>query len=131
MRKPGIYFASALHHAPLWRDYAATYPITATSSWIYQENLASADKDFDACTLGWAKNLRDIRRSDFVLFFAAVGDRQRGALVEAGAALAYGIPVLLSGDFDQTASWCFTPGVIRTHDIPSMALTTILNIWKD
>lgn len=84
-----IYTASKVKHAHLWRELRRQgYRITA--SWI--------DEDDDGMTVSHRelaeRCLREVSRSDAVLLYCEAQDILGGALMEAGAALVLGKPVV-------------------------------------
>lgn len=91
--RSGAYMASKAAHAPRWlalRD--AGFEIS--SSWI---DDASGPDGFDPAELS-VRCLRDIAASERLVLFLLPGDAPKGALLEAGAALALGVPVFQVGD---------------------------------
>jgi hypothetical protein len=66
----------------------------------------------------WLQDQQDVMDSDALILFAVPFDRLRGALVEVGMALAYGVPVVIVGEHDDYGTWRWHPGVywVRTID---------------
>ena len=99
-----IYIASRMHHAPVWRNLYALYPdIHVESRWPFLEPFI--DPTPANAAKFWEDDLVDISHSDYLIVYAESGEKLRGALVEAGMALALGIPVLLIGDSDSNGTW--------------------------
>ncbi|MFA9261732.1 MAG: hypothetical protein ACEQSB_00005, partial [Undibacterium sp.] len=55
----------------------------------------------------------DVSTADCVIVYAEKGEHLRGALVEAGIALALKVPVMVIGDHPDYGTWQYHPGVIR------------------
>lgn len=88
-----LYTASKTTHAHLWQALRSSgVPITAT--WIDEAGegqTASYAELADRC-------IREVAQADAVLLYCAPGEILKGALIEVGAALALGKPVLCVGD---------------------------------
>jgi hypothetical protein len=89
--KRSIYVASRVHHAWLWRELrAAGYPITAT--WIDESG------EGETADMGelWARIREEITAATALVLYARADDFPlKGALIEAGMALAMGKPIFL------------------------------------
>ena len=91
-----FYAASKVWHAPTWRDLRAELEgsdIEITSRWIDYAD----DSDIVQNRKGelWQHCLEDVLRADaMILFCENFGEEQRGALIEAGHAMAAGKPVV-------------------------------------
>lgn len=109
----GIYVASKVKHAPLWRQYRNQgYPIIA--SWI--------DQDAPGVITDWAvfwdrlvKEASTCRA--LVAYRADDTEVWKGALVEIGSALAHGIPVFIAGKLPEGHSWLEHPLVELYHGL--------------
>ena len=124
--------ASKLDHAVRWQNLCINpqwNDFNITSSWIDDPRL---DNEMilskEVLAKGWTKNIDDLLHADVCVVYAALGDNLRGALVEAGAALAFGIPVIAVGYTTGTiynrvwGSWQYHPLVTRVkslHEVPS------------
>lgn len=91
-RGAGIYMASKTAHAPEWRRLRAEgLPIIST--WIDE-----AGKGETACfTDLWQRCVDEAATASVVIVYRQPGEVLKGAFVEAGAALACGVPVLAVG----------------------------------
>ena len=115
MYKPKVYTASKLRHIRLWRtlyDDADWNFVEWTASWV-KDHAALAEANGEPVTSrqyqdGWVDNINDVKKSDFLLLYSGQENALRGALIEAGVAIAQGIPVLtVSVPLDHT--WVFHP----------------------
>ena len=112
-----VYTASQFHHAPFWREICALSPqIHCHARWLKHAALGTPDTAANAGEF-WAQDEQDVRDADAVLVYAAPGDRLRGALVEAGIAIAAGVPVIVVGEHDDYGTWQYHPGVTRVADL--------------
>ena len=104
---PRIYIASKTIHAPKWRRLRDEgYNIIST--WIDE---ASEGQTCDYTELS-VRCIKEIRQSDFLILYCEKNEVLKGANVEAGAALAFGIEVrcvgqceTLSRVFQQHPLW--------------------------
>lgn len=88
-----IYVASRVHHAPMWRDLRQSWPINST--WIDE---AGEGETADLGEL-WARIEAEICQADAVVMYVCQKDFPlKGALIEAGMALAIGKPVIVVAD---------------------------------
>lgn len=116
-----VYFSSTLRHRKKWLKFCEDNPrIHGFSRWIYSEDCDTAtDENTDpseACKF-WMMDEQDVRDADCVLVYAEPGDRLRGALVEAGMALAYGVKVIVCGDHPDFGTWRYHKGVINVKSL--------------
>lgn len=112
MTKLKLYTASTLDRAQFWRDLALDWPeIEFCASWFRQDFFAESEPG--ACRKGWLRDMRDVSQCDVLMVYGAHGKTLRGALVEAGVALALGKPVIVMGDHESYGTWQFHPGVVR------------------
>lgn len=70
----------------------------------------------------WKIDEADVLVSDIVLVYAVDGDVLRGALVEAGMAIAYGVPVAVVGTSESYGTWQYHPMVKRFETLPAFLL---------
>ncbi|MDK9702535.1 MAG: hypothetical protein OEL20_05300 [Sulfuritalea sp.] len=92
----GIYFASKVIHAPRWRALRAG-GVPTISTWIDE---AGEGQTADYAELA-ERSLREIARATAVVLYCEPGELLKGALLEAGAALMHGTPVLCVGECDS------------------------------
>lgn len=122
MRK--VYFASKLAKGPLWRGLKEP-GIFAHARWLRHNKVGTPDEAEFASEF-WLEDHEDVRDADAVVVYAEEGEHLRGALVEAGIALALGVPVYVVGPHPDYGTWQYHPGVIRV-DILRQAFELIRN----
>lgn len=117
-----LYTASKLCHAGKWRALcAASRHVQCHARWLKHCAMGTPDTAEHAAEF-WLQDEQDVRDADAVLVYAEAGDRLRGALVEAGIAIAAGIPVIVVGDHPDYGTWQHHPGVRRTADLKQALL---------
>jgi hypothetical protein len=87
----GIYVASKTKHAEMWRLLRTNMHIEST--WIDEAGEGETD-DYSELA---ARCLREVQSSSALVLYCQPGDVLKGALIEVGAALAFGIPVYCVG----------------------------------
>jgi nucleoside 2-deoxyribosyltransferase len=110
----GVYVASKTECAPMWR-LLREYGARINSTWIDE---AEVGQTADASEL-WERVIREVSQCDRVVVYARHRDNLTGALVEVGAALAFGKPVYLLGtcpQFHKRCSFTKHPLVRRAWD---------------
>jgi hypothetical protein len=117
--RPKVYGASKIHHAKLWRTLRNDPEwdfVDWTANWIDHPDLEEgqdpiwpSDETFRAA---WIANINDVKIADFLLLYAGGEAGLKGALIECGAAIGLGIPVI-AVRIDTMHSWANHPGVIR------------------
>lgn len=106
-----VYFASKLGHGPRWR--AITDPrIHAHARWLKHNQLGTPDTAEFASRF-WVEDHEDVATADAVIVYGEEGEHLRGALVEAGIAIALKVPVYVIGDHADYGTWQYHPGVTR------------------
>lgn len=83
-----IYPASKTRHAPMWRELRQK-GWHITGSWIDE---AGAGETLDYAELS-SRCISEIKKADVVVLYCERDDHLRGALIEAGAALCFGLEV--------------------------------------
>lgn len=107
-----IYTASKLHHAAMWRAIGLSRPgVMFTARWL-KHMLLGQPEDPALAVEFWQEDITDVVAADAVLIYAEPQDQLRGALVEVGAALAVGVPVITAGESDFFGTWQYHPGVV-------------------
>ena len=111
-----LYTASKIERAPIWQRMRQEWgdKIEFTSRWLDMCDLegTATEKDFRRF---WLIDKADIARSDYLMLWGEGDEHLRGALVEAGMAIAYGTPVLTIGKHADYGSWQFHPLVTNFH----------------
>lgn len=102
----GIYFASKVKHAPLWKDLR-NKGVRTCSTWIDE---AGEGETADYVELS-ERCIAEISRANAVLLYCEPGEILKGALIEVGIALANSIPVLCVGGCDSLSR------VFRKHPL--------------
>lgn len=117
--RPRVYTASKLFHSSLWIDLyddPAWSFIEWTARW---PRLVDLERTATPADFGhfWAMDIQDVQRSDFVLLLGGIHeDALRGALVEAGAAIALG-KIVVAVHLSPHHSWSFHPLVVRLDSL--------------
>lgn len=89
-----IYVASKLVHRDKWIALKRDHKATIISTWIFKPanvNLESV----------WKDCIHEVCLSNRLVAYREPGEVLKGAFIEIGAALAFDIPVVLLGDFDD------------------------------
>lgn len=110
-----IYVASKIHHAKYLigvRQNLLKQDININSRWLYQAQYEETSTP-DLYKIFWGIDFTDIHNSNAVLIYAEEGDKLRGALVEAGIAIALNKPVIVIGDHLDYGTWQHHQGVYR------------------
>lgn len=108
-----LYIASRLYYAERWRRLRDEWNrdgIFIISRWIDLVPLEDAN-DSNVMKFVWSIDETDVRNSHALLLYAEPRDTLRGALVEAGMAIAFGHPVFLVGDNSGFGTWQHHPQV--------------------
>lgn len=114
-----VYTASKLRHAAMWRALCRDTPhIYAHARWLKHNTLGTPDTPEHAAEF-WLQDEQDVRDADVVLIYAEPDDHLRGALVEAGIAIACGVPVIVVGNHPDFGTWQYHPGVFRALNLPA------------
>lgn len=103
-----IYVASKTKHAEIWKDLRRLgAPIIST--WI--DNLYPKDmQDL------WVRCIREASTAKALVLYCEPGDVLKGGFLEAGAALACGVPVFAVGC--EAYSFTNHPGVVQCSNLP-------------
>lgn len=113
-----IYPASKLRHGKMWRDLCDRTPtVQFHARWLKHNKIGTPD-DPDNAKAFWLQDVQDIKDADGVFVYAEPEDRLRGALVEAGVAIALGVPVYVIGDrHPDYGTWQHHPTVRKVKTI--------------
>lgn len=107
----GIYVASKIRHAPIWRQFRSE-GFLIISSWLDAPWIdAGVVPTSEQLTSIWKDVIDEVKACSAVIVYAEPGDVLRGAYVEAGAALACGKPVYVIGSVE--GDWLHHPLVKR------------------
>lgn len=112
---PRIYMASKMQHAETWRKLYNDPTIHICSRWPFLEPFI--DPTPANSRRFWQDDMADILACDALLVYALPGEHLRGALVEAGAAIALGKLVLTVGDHVDYGTWAHHPCVLTASTL--------------
>ncbi len=118
-----VYPASKLYHYELFLDSPQVF---FQARWLLHAAYGTKETPENARDF-WLEDFTDLRNADVVIVYGKAGDDLHGALIEAGAALAFRIPVVLSGSF-QFGSWRHHPGVWGSFDTLDEAIKHCVGI---
>lgn len=114
-----VYTASKLTAASMWRELAKEWrDVHFHARWLRHVELGTPD-DGDNARMFWVEDEEDVNSADAVLVYGREGEHLKGALVEAGMAIASGIPVIVVGEHADYGTWQYHPGVYR---VPSLEM---------
>lgn len=115
-RQIALYTSSKLRHADMLRGFAGTDGFYFTARWIWTADLHSHQTRPAA---QWQQdNFADIARSEAVLVYVEHGEHLKGGLIEAGVAMAYGLPIFVIGAHEDYSKWQYHPLVHRCATLP-------------
>jgi nucleoside 2-deoxyribosyltransferase len=112
---------------PAGKLSAARFIIDLAKEWTEFEFVAhwpelvlsgADDSSIESAPDFWAQDFADIRRADVLILFPAAEGNLRGALVEAGFALASGKPVICIGSDPGYGTWQYSKRVFRVPGLP-------------
>ncbi len=108
-----VYTASKLSKIGLWRSLARQWgeDYHFHARWYAQVDNGTKETPENARVF-WVEDAEDVAASDVVLVYGVGDEHLQGTLVEAGMAIALGIPVIVIGDYNY-GNWVYHPGVKR------------------
>jgi hypothetical protein len=98
-----VYPASKARHAPWWRALQACgLPVSPDCTWLDwpYNDPGAPEASPDDWRAHWSKCIEAARAADVLLFLDLPGETAKGALIEMGAALAFGRQVFLVSETD-------------------------------
>jgi nucleoside 2-deoxyribosyltransferase len=110
----------------MWARYAKHYHQLHFHARWYKQVENSAQETPENAAKFWVEDDEDVTSADAVLVYGEGDDHLRGALVEAGMALARKIPVLIVGDYEY-GTWIYHPDVLRFETLDD-AIWHLLNM---
>lgn len=114
-----VYTASKLTTAEVWKYLHQEWPdVYFHARWLKHMELKTPNTHAHAADF-WLQDEEDVRSADAVLVYGREGEKLRGALVEAGMAIALNIPVVVVGEHPDYSTWQYHPGVTRVPDLVS------------
>jgi hypothetical protein len=112
-----VYIASKLAYASRFRKFREEWKeenIDLHARWFDQAHIelneSPTPNDF---RIFWMVDEEDVRTSDALILYAQEGDHLRGALVEAGIAIANKVLVIVVADHPDYGTWQWHPGVVH------------------
>jgi len=125
-----VYTASKLAQASMWSALQKQWPgVYFHARWLRHVALGTPDLPENAVRF-WVEDQEDVSLADAVLIYAAPTEHLRGALVEAGMAIAKGVPVIVLGDHVDYGTWQYHPAVRRAADV-NEAYAMLLDIEEE
>ncbi len=111
----------------IWRRLRSEWPqIEFSSRWLDMFNdsepLKASEKDFRRF---WLIDKADVERSDYLMIWGEGDEHLRGALIEAGIAIAKGIPVLTIGKHEDYGTWRHHP-LVSNYSTPQDAFNYLV-----
>lgn len=114
-----VYTASKLSTAAFWRDLQKRWNhVIFHARWLRHNEIGTPD-ELEFAPRFWKEDELDVMHADAVLVYAREGEHLRGALVEAGMAIAYGVSVIVVGKHPDYGTWQHHPMVTRMDTIES------------
>lgn len=123
-----VYTASKLSDASKWESHrasAATAGVKFHARWLDHVRRSTPDTA-EFAKVFWVEDIDDVKAADYIFVLANEQYHLRGALVEAGAALCAGVPVVLIGETWDWGTWQYHPGVIAKVSTIDEAIHEIL-----
>lgn len=113
---PRLYIASKMHHAEQWRELYKRADIHLVSRWPFLEPFI--DPEAANAQFFWQDDMADVRACNVLIVYALEGEHLRGALVEAGAAIALGkLVIVVGGPHPDYGTWMHHPHVRAAETI--------------
>lgn len=101
----------------MWRELSKLWPhVIFHARWLKHNEIGTPDLKEYAGRF-WLEDQQDVKCADAVLVYAEEGEHLRGALVEAGMAIAFTIPVIVVGEHPDYGTWQYHPRVERAKNI--------------
>lgn len=112
-----VYTASKLQVAAQWLELDSTWThVYFHARWLKHQKIGTLDTPEFAKRF-WQEDQEDVKNADALLVYGREGDKLRGALVEVGMALAYGVPVIVVGEHSDYGTWQYHAGATRVKDL--------------
>jgi nucleoside 2-deoxyribosyltransferase len=118
-----IYTASKLKHAGRWRQMREEWP---EFHWVARWPVDHCGNIPDTDTFArwfWKQDVEDVARCDVLVIYAEGDDHLRGALVEAGVAIALHKTVIVVGSHEDYGTWQWHSSVRRVKDFDELRIT--------
>ena len=112
-----VYTASKLSEAERWRSLAEEWTdVEFVARWPFKYMNTVPDHP-EFARVFWDYDLEDISSADVVLVYGTPNEPLKGALVEAGMAIALGKSVIVVGDHESYSTWQYHRNVYRVPDL--------------
>lgn len=116
LRRYKVYTASKTSRAPEWRVLKDAWPeVEFTARWPWYVDRIPQDPQY--ARIFWVHDLEDVAKSDAVLVIGSDGEKLKGPLIEAGAAIAMGKQVIVIGTHPDYNTWQYHPQVHRASTL--------------
>lgn len=114
-----VYTASKLGQHSMWAALQRQWPrVFFHARWLRHVAIGTPDTAEHAERF-WIEDQEDVSTADALLIYAERGEHLRGALIEAGIAIASAIPVIVVGEHSDYGTWQYHPTVMRA---PTLAV---------
>lgn len=115
-----IYTASKLSEASFWRHMHDEWPeVYCHARWLKHSQIGTPDSP-ELARRFWVEDEEDVRHADAVVVYGRDDQHLRGALVEAGIAIALRKPVFVVGTHADYGTWQYHPGVTRVASFKAL-----------
>lgn len=116
-----VYIASKLTYAAKLRQLREEWKVDSIdlhARWFDQAHLEThGNPTPDEFHIHWLVDEEDVKRSDAVIVYGLPEDKLRGALIEAGIAIACGILTIVVGDSPDYGTWQHHPVVAKADSL--------------
>lgn len=117
MSKLSIYLAGRLNCAEEFHQLKTRWPeFDLVSSWVEKIYTSKMEDSWQNAMINWPINIIEAAGADVTLVWGR-NESLRGALVEAGAALARGKTILLVGESESFGTWRYHPSCFLVGDL--------------
>lgn len=129
-----VYLASKIKHGDTMFDFHSRLEEEGhivTSQW-YLNPFKGMSEEPAFARMFWKVDEKDVASSNVVIVYSENDNDLRGALVEAGMALATGKVVILIGESESFGTWQYHPRVFKLEDlyeIPNF-LEGLQKLWR-
>lgn len=128
-----VYIAGKTRHAAFFAEVIQKMlplGVTCTSRWI-DHILNGQSETPENARRFWVEDEEDVRAADYTIVWATEGDTLRGALIEAGMAIAFGKKVIIIDRFgDNGGTWQYHPSVTRCNRLSDAFLILLADMQE-
>lgn len=117
--RTGIYIASKTHHAEKWKALRSQ-GVPIISTWIDEAGVGETKSFPDL----WRRCISEASSAERLIVYAEEGEQLKGALIEVGAALASGVPVIMVGTIEPMKTAVNHPLVSKAPSLENAILTS-------